>query len=110
VAGEFHLRELDLVRVKGRGQALRIYELLGAAGTPLPAEREELVRLYEAGLVPYRERRWDEALEVFGKCMQLRPDDGPSKLMVWRCQNYREKPPGPDWGGTFEDRRGQHAK
>jgi adenylate cyclase len=110
VMGEFRLRELDLVRVKGRGQALRIYELLGAADTPLPAEQEELVRLYEAGLAPYRERRWDEAQDLFGQCLQLHPDDGPSKLMQWRCRNYREKPPGEDWGGTFEDRRGQHAK
>jgi len=110
VGGAFRLRELDMTRVKGREQALRIYELLGTADMPLPAEQKELLELYEAGLTPYRERRWDEALELFGKCLRLRPSDGPSKLMEWRCQSYRDNPPSEDWDGTFEDRRGRHTK
>jgi adenylate cyclase len=104
------LRELDMVRVKGREQALRIYELLGPADMTLPAEQERLFSLYEAGLGEYRARHWDEALALFGQCLQIRPDDGPSRLLQRRCQDYRDKPPSEDWGGTFEDRRGQHTK
>ena len=110
VAGAFRLRELDMTRVKGREQVLRIYELIGVADMPLSAEQEELLELYEAGLAPYRERRWDDALELFGKCLRRRPDDGASKLMEWRCRNYRDNPPPEDWDGTFEDRRGRHTK
>jgi len=110
VEGAFLLRELDLVRVKGRGEALRIYELIGAADMPLSAEQRELLGLYEAGLGPYREQRWDEALELFTKCLLLSPADGPSRLMSRRCRNYRENPPPQDWGGMFEDQRGRHAK
>jgi adenylate cyclase len=104
------LRELDMTRVKGREQALRIYELIGAADMPLPAEQGELLELYEAGLIPYREQRWDEALELYGKCLQIRPEDGASKLMEWRCRRFRDNPPPKDWDGTFEDRRGRHTK
>ena len=110
VAGAFRLRELDMTRVKGREQVLRIYELIGVADMTLSAEQEELLELYEAGLAPYRERRWDDALELFGKCLRRRPDDGASKLMEWRCRNYRDNPPPEDWDGTFEDRRGRHTK
>jgi adenylate cyclase len=110
VAGQFRLRELDLVRVKGRQQALRIYELLGAADVTLTDEHERLLRLYETALAPYRERRWDEALDLIRQCLLLFPKDGPSLLMQRRCQTYRDKPPSQDWDGTFEDRRGQHAK
>ena len=104
------MRELELVRVKGREQALSIYELIGAADMPLPTEQKELLGWYEAGLSPYRERRWDEALELFRKCLLLLPDDGPSRLMERRCRTYRDNPPAEDWGGTFEDQRGRHTK
>ncbi len=110
VAGAFRLRELDLVRVKGRAQALRIYELIGEADMPLADEHQQLLTLYEAGLVAYRQRGWDEALERFRQCLLIFPDDRPSLLLQTRCQTYRDKPPRPDWDGTFEDRRGQHAK
>jgi adenylate cyclase len=110
VSGAFRLRELDLVRVKGRAQALRIYELIGAADSLLSEEHLRLLKLYEAGLLAYRERGWDTALELFGQCLQLFPDDRPTLLFQTRCQTYRDKPPRPEWDGTFEDRRGQHAK
>jgi len=110
VAGAFRLRELDMTRVKGREQVLRIYELLGVADMHVPEQQEELLELYQAGLTPYRERRWDDALKLFGKCLRINPDDGASKLMEWRCQMYRENPPSEDWDGTFEDRRGRHSK
>jgi len=110
VAGEFRLRELDMTRVKGREQVLRIYELLGVADMHVTEQQEELLELYQAGLTPYRERRWDDALKLFGKCLRINPNDGASKLMEWRCQMYRENPPPEDWDGTFEDRRGRHSK
>lgn len=110
VAGAFRLRELDLVRVKGRAQAQHIYELIGMMDVPLTSERQQLLSLYETGLVAYRKRSWDDALELFRQCLLLYPDDRPSLLMQTRCQNYRDKPPQENWDGTFEDRRGQHAK
>ena len=110
VAGSFRLRELDLVRVKGRGEALRIYELIAASGPPLPTGQQQMLDLYDVGLSLYRERRWDEARALFTQCLLLRADDGPSSLMERRCRAYRDKPPAEDWGGTFVDRRDQPAK
>ena len=100
VDGAFRLRELDLVRVKGRGQALGIYELLGSADLRLPGPHEEMLGLYHAALGLYREQRWDEAIALFRKCLQLRPEDGPSQLMEGRCLTYRETPPAKDWDGV----------
>jgi adenylate cyclase len=110
VASEFRLRELDMVRVKGRKQALRIYELISTADMPVSTEQKELMGLYEAGLGSYREQRWEEALELFTKCLLIRPEDGPSRLMARRSRSYRDEPPAEGWDGTFVDRRGQHAK
>jgi adenylate cyclase len=51
----FVLREIDLVRVIGREQAVRIYELLAAAGASLPPTQEKALRSYAAGLAAYRQ-------------------------------------------------------
>ena len=110
VDGAFRLRELDLVRVKGRGQALRIFELVGDVGMRLPEERERLLDLYAAGLTAYRQRQWADALGLFGQCLEISPSDKPSLLMQARCRTYSATPPSGQWDGTFEDRRGQHAK
>jgi len=56
LAGEaFAWRELDAVRVKGRNQALKIYELL-ARGTELAASRRASTANYAEGLAHWRAR------------------------------------------------------
>jgi adenylate cyclase len=102
VPGLFILRELDLVRVKGREQALRIHELLANADDALPEKQKEMLKLYAAGLAAYRERRWTKALDLFRKCLALWPGDGPARLMEDRCLTFRRNPPPEDWDGTFE--------
>ena len=105
VGSAFRMRELDLVRVKGRTQPLSIHELLGTSDFFLTLEYEEMLSLYHMGLSAYRERHWDEAERLFGRCLLRCPDDGPSRLMQRRCGAYRDNPPSETWAGTFEDRR-----
>jgi adenylate cyclase len=102
VEKSFLLREIDMVQVVGREQAVRIYELLAKAGTSLPPEQEQTFSSYAAGLEAYRERRWDEALGLFTESLTLWPGDGPSRTMVDRCQIYQKAPPPEEWDGVFE--------
>ncbi|MEW6296504.1 MAG: CHASE2 domain-containing protein [Thermodesulfobacteriota bacterium] len=102
VAQSFLLREIDMVRVVGREQPVRIYELLAKAGTSLPPEREKAFSCYAAGLEAYRERRWDEALALFEESLALCPGDGPSRIMAGRCQIYQKTSPPEEWDGVFE--------
>ena len=44
------LRELDLVRVVGRAQCVRVYELVAASAAELPAEKQRALSAYAAGL------------------------------------------------------------
>jgi adenylate cyclase len=102
VPGMFILRELDLVRVKGRVRALRIHELLASAEASLPEKQMEMLELYATGLAAYRERRWSQGLQLFRQCLVLWPGDGPSRLMESRCVMFQGEPPPEDWGGTFD--------
>ncbi len=101
IGSDFLLRELDRVRVKGRKQALRIYELLGMAGAALPPGQAQMLTLYASALDAYRSRRWDDAVSLFEQCLVRWPADGPSKLMAERCRAMRDAPP-EDWDGCFE--------
>jgi adenylate cyclase len=102
VEKSFVLREIDLVRVVGREQPVRIYELLARAGTPLPVEQEKALSSYAAGLEAYRQQRWDEALGLFEESLLLWRGDGPSRIMVERCQSYQKRPPPEEWDGVFD--------
>jgi adenylate cyclase len=102
VEKSFLLREIDLVRVVGREQAIRIYALLARAGTSLPNAQEEAFSAYAAGLEAYRQQRWGEALELFKLSLTLWPQDGPSWTMAERCDLYQKTPPPEEWDGVFE--------
>jgi adenylate cyclase len=99
---DFQLREVDLVRVKGRKQPLRIYELLGNSEASLPKEKEQSLSYFAAGLEAYRQQIWQEALGLFKQSLTLLPEDGPSRIMAERCRIYQETPPPGEWDGVFE--------
>lgn len=102
VQPSFRLREVDLVRVKGKEQAVRVYELLARAGAPLSPGQEGALALYAAALEAYRQQRWEEALALFEQALAANPEDGPSRAMASRCRTYSRTPPAETWEGVFE--------
>lgn len=93
-------RELDLVRVKGKEQPVRIYELLALFSAATPAQRE-LAQEFQAALVEYHNRQWLKAEAIWKDILQKFPADEPSKLYIERCQVLRKEPPPPDWDGVY---------
>ena len=88
-------RELDLVRVKGKAQSVRIYEVLGPA--PTQAQWSELIAHFHAGLAAYRARDWGGAIAAFERAIQARSNDGPSDLYLRRCREHLHTQPPPTW-------------
>jgi adenylate cyclase len=101
VEGAFLLREVDMVRVLGRAQPVRIYELVAKAGAA-GAELEKASKAYASGLEAYRLKIWDEALALFGQTLTACPNDGPARTMMLRCEAYQITPPPEDWDGVFD--------
>ena len=90
---DFAWRELDAIRVKGRNQALKIYQLLARA-TELAPEQEVVVANYAEGLAHWRAREFDRAATSFGRSAE---SDRPSSLFRTRASELAENPPGQDW-------------
>ena len=90
------VREIDLARVVGRKEAVRVFEPLA------PGADVEMVRLLEQGLAAYRSRAFAEAIKSFEEVLQRTPDDGPARVFRDRCRQFLSEPPPPDWDGVFD--------
>ncbi len=97
----FICRELDSVRVKGKLQPVKIYELL-KEGKPSDADPEyAFIRTFHEGLVKYKLGLWDEAAAAFRNVLKGRPGDHPSELYIARCAALKGNPPQGEWDGVF---------
>lgn len=97
-------RELDRVRVKGKDEAARIYEILGP---PTSAEDwAPLLADFRAGLAAYRARDFAAAIAAFERVLDTRPNDHPSALYIRRARAYLASPPPADWDAvvTLEEK------
>lgn len=99
----FRLRELDMVRVIGRRQAVRIYELIARPGAVLDPDHEKALSIYAQALEAYRKGMWVDALVLFREARAVRPEDGPSRALAQRCLEYEAAPP-EAWDGVFDQR------
>ncbi|MBF0486902.1 MAG: CHASE2 domain-containing protein [Nitrospirae bacterium] len=80
----------------------RQYHRLIAEMCTVDEKRLEMFRQFEDGLSLYKQRRWDAALEAFRQCLNIAPDDGPSKKYITEIERLKTTPPPEDWAGAWE--------
>jgi adenylate cyclase len=93
-------RELDRVRVKGKGVAVAIYEPVGLVGAVQPAVLTEIGMFHEA-LQHYRSQKWEPAIVRLHELRAMTPDSRLYTLFLERIERLRAHPPGADWDGAF---------
>lgn len=99
IAGHYVTRLLDFVAVKGKNEAIRIYELVGEKGA-VDATTLEFIRTFESAIEAYRGRDWDKAESLFKAADKMKNDEA-CALMLSRITEYRENPPGAGWSGEY---------
>jgi len=99
VKGRLSSRLVDRVAVKGKTKPIGIYELLSDSLT-VEASVAKAMNAYREGLSRYFDQQWDQARAQFETVLQLKPSDGPSNLMIKRCETMKLNPPGVDWDGV----------
>jgi class 3 adenylate cyclase len=94
------VREVDLIAVKGKSQAVRVFELLGLTDE---MSEEDLAgyRTFEAALQAYKKQDWDEAEAKFRKASEVLGGDRASEVFLGRIELFRKDPPDDGWDGTF---------
>ena len=93
-------RFIDLVAVKGKSIAVRVYELVCARGD-LPPAQATLIAAYERAMELYLGREFAAAAEAFSKLAESHPKDEPTLVMLNRCRAFVSQPPAPEWKGEF---------
>ena len=89
----FSWRELDAIRVKGRSQAVKIYEPLGESDK-VPLDAVLRAQSYSEALACYRARDFAGAA---AKLSRFATDDPPAARLSERARQLAQNPPGPDW-------------
>ena len=91
---------IDMVRVKGKNEPVKIYFPLGTLEDKELAEKFELVERAEQAFVLYHQQKFEQAKSIFSSL----PDEDFSffkELYKKRCDAYIEKPPESGWDGVF---------
>ena len=102
----FATLELDLIAVKGKTEAARIFALLGHEELNGDPRFRALASRNEDMLAAYRSRKWNEAAALVSECRTLAKEavDGLDKLYDLygeRITRYQAEPPPADWDGVF---------
>jgi adenylate cyclase len=99
--GDHVLREIDLLRVKGKTKPVPVFEVLGFHDEASFPRLRDAVGLFSLGVGLYRGHDFAKAERSFKDALDLNPHDTASSMYVARCRAYLAEPPGDDWNGAF---------
>lgn len=101
---DFATLELDLIAVKGKSEAVRIFTLLGRKDMLESEEFKTLRQYHEDFLKAYLAQEWDYAEEIAETSCKGRLDglmDEFYSIYRERIAEFRENPPPADWDGVY---------
>lgn len=95
------IREVDLIRVKGKNRAVSVFEALDHHNEGTFPSMNETLKAFERGLYAYRKRDWGKAISAFERALDANVWDRPSRVYRDRCVYYQSTPPADDWDGVW---------
>ncbi len=93
-------RELGHLRVKGKSEPVRIFELV--SDRPLSIEKRGFVDAFHEGLAQFRARDFGGAIASFERARERAGERGDKTTEDYlvQCEIYRKDPPPADWDGV----------
>jgi adenylate cyclase len=94
-------RELDVLRVMGKNEPVKVYELVGMTDSGIPDKKKQILDIYREGYENYQAKNWPNAKNYFNQVLAIDRTDGPSKTYIKRCDQFIATPPAEDWDGVY---------
>lgn len=96
------VRDLDVIRVKGKNDPVRIYEVLGGNDYKLNDAMKEFLEQFNKAQKYYREGSFEAAKEAFEKAASMKEDDHSCEVFIKRCNHILEQGlPEDTWDGVW---------
>jgi len=96
---EFRLRPLDLVQVKGKSKAVKIFEVI-PDWSPWAKEAALLAKFCEAYEQLYLNRKFVEAKAAFEAILHQLPEDKTTLKLLHSTEEFLATPPPAEWDGV----------
>lgn len=97
--GRYNFRFLDIARVKGKKEAVYIFEVLDGEPEEMRILKTGTKALFGKGIEAYKNREFKEALEIFTEVVKINPLDAAAAFYINRCKNITGKQLPDDWTG-----------
>ena len=98
---EIGLREIDMIRVRGRTQPETVFEVI-ARSPPDAIAHRALLAAYRDGRERLAAQDWTGAIAAFDRALAVDPEDGPANVMLERASSLADAPPGRGWDGVWQ--------
>jgi adenylate cyclase len=96
----YEFREIDSILVVGKEEPERVFEVLGRRREVEQSTRD-LAERFAAGLVAYRRQAWTDAVAAFRSCLELAPEDGPTRVFLDRIPLLSAQSLPENWDGVW---------
>ncbi len=99
----FSIREIDMVKLRGRKEPMSLYEVFDGDDEELKERKLKTRDNFAQGMALYRNKEFNEALTLFQQCLENLPQDKVVFEYIARCRYFQNYPPTGDFKqGIFE--------
>jgi class 3 adenylate cyclase len=100
--GNFHLRYLGKVQVKGRQSSIGIHECFSSDNEDQINKKENTLSAFNEGIYYYFNKSFANAIKCFESVTEINPEDRTAQFFLDNTINYLQKGVSENWSGVVE--------
>lgn len=85
---KYFYRPIDIIQVKGKTEPIEIYEIFSFSNDLIEEKLKDLFKKYSEAIQQLKRIDLEQAKHSFELCLEIKPDDVPSALLLERVNGY----------------------
>lgn len=98
----YHYRFLDVVKVKGKKEAVYIFEIIDGDPEDIRERKAKTSKAYNEAIQHYKNKEIRNSLKLFREVYEINPTDTVAALYIKRCERFLEMGFPDDWDGVVK--------